>query len=367
LVLQPEHCVEVTPEALTNAAREAIGWATRTQDGDGRWIYRYDVESDRDLGVYEMVRHAGLAMALWQAEAAGFDGASAVADRALDYAERNIVEYEDWSALSDRPQTRISAGASALLLVGLTFRRDATADARYDQLMARLARFLASMVEPSGAVLAYWDPATGAPVPRVYSQFFTGESFWALARMQTVFPGRGWDEPARRIAHYLATERDDVEDRFPDVPDHWAAYGLSEMARWPGETLDVELLAYAHHVAELESMQVRYESQRTNSTWSRLTRGRQGLGAGVGTIGESLARLRGVPGLDTAAVRERAQCAAGLLVERQIDVSSAAEYPNPQYARGAWARDGVTQIDDQQHALSAMIDLLELLPRPVTP
>jgi hypothetical protein len=302
-------------------------------------------------------------MALWQAQRAGFATAGTTADRALAYMTDHalLIEHDGWTALADGPGIRVSTGASALLLAGLTFRREATGDPRHDATMTGLARFLAAMVEPSGAVLAMWDPRTGAPVPGVHSPFFTGESFWALARMHTLFPAGGWDRPARAIAHYLATARDDAEDRFPDVPDHWAAYGLAEMASWPGETLDGELLAYARHVAELESMQVRYESQRTNGAWSRLTRGEQGLGAGVGTIGESLSRLVFVPGLSTPVVRERASCAVSLLVDRQVDATRAARLPNPARAQGAWTRGGITQIDDQQHALSALLDLLAVV------
>ena len=47
----------------------------------------------------------------------------------------------------------------------------------------------------------------------------------------------------------------------------------------------------ALRLASLFGVQVRYESQRTNGFPSRVTRGRQTLGAGLGTIGEGLANL----------------------------------------------------------------------------
>jgi hypothetical protein len=228
--------------------------------------------------------------------------------------------------------------------------------------MADLGEFLVSQVEPTGAVLAYYDTAREAPVPGAYSPFFTGEVFWALARMHLEFPDDGWDEPARRIARYLATERDDAEDRFPDIPDHWASYGFAEMTRWPGEeggaALDRDMRDYARHVAQLESMQVRWDSTRTNSRWSRLTRGAQALGAGVGTIGEALTMLWRTPELGTPAVHERASCTVALIVDRQIDAQEATRYPDPDRVRGTWLTGTVTQIDDQQHSLSAILNLL---------
>src|SRR5690606_12435676 len=48
-------------------------------------------------------------------------------------------------------------------------------------------------------------------------------------------------------------------------------------------------------------------------------------------------------------------CAAGLLVDRQVDAAEAAEVAHPEAAEGAWFTEGVTQKDDQQHALSALL------------
>jgi hypothetical protein len=135
------------------------------------------------------------------------------------------------------------------------------------------------------------------------------------------------------------------------------------MARWPGEedgsALDDDLRAHARHLAGLESMQNRWDSQRTNSTFSRLTRGAQALGAGVGTIGEALTQLWRTPGLQTDAMNERQRCAVGVIVARQVTADEAARYPNPELVQGTWLHGGVTQIDDQQHSLSAILNLLQ--------
>src|SRR5690606_37427283 len=51
----------------------------------------------------------------------------------------------------------------------------------------------------------------------------------------------------------------------------------------------------------------------------------------------------------------RAGCVAGMLVQRQVGPDDAAEAPEPDRARGAWLQRGITQMDDQQHALSAVL------------
>ena len=95
-------------------------------------------------------------------------------------------------------------------------------------LLRRLGRFLVTQTEPSGAVLAYYDPKREAPVPGKYSKYYTGEAYWALARLHRAFPGEGWGEAADRIGGYLAKSRDEVEGHWPPIPDHWAAYGAAE-------------------------------------------------------------------------------------------------------------------------------------------
>ena len=55
---------------------------------------------------------------------------------------------------------------------------------------------------------------------------------------------------------------------------------------------------------------------------------------------------------------------AGVLLDRQTTPAESERYPNPERTRGAWIREDVTQIDDQQHALSALLLVRELEARP---
>ena len=361
-ITQPEHCGTVNVARLDRAIDEAVAWAARTQGTDGRFIYRYDARTDTDLGNYEFVRHAGLTMALYQAAGDGVGDARRPAEAADAYARRYLVAAGTGRALAPLVDTgEYDVGATALFLNALLYRRALTRTVDDDALLGDLGRFLVANVAPSGAVAASWDSRSGAPLTSTSSPFYTGEALWAIARLERLFPGE-WREPALRIARYLATERDDAENRWPDVPDHWAAYALAEMARWPGPTvLDDTLITYARHIAGLESMQIRYDSQRTGSWFSRATRGQIGLGAGVGALTEALMSLRSVPALaDDGALRERAECAAGVLLHRQTTAADATRYPEPERARGAWIRAGITQIDDQQHALSALLLLRDV-------
>lgn len=366
VVAVPERCGDVSVERLRASVSEAVGWFDRNERPDGRWLYRYDRSEDRDLGGYNTVRHAGVTMSLYQAAEAGFDDALSVADRGAGYVLDHLVRHDGWAAFHP-DEGWVTTGATGLVVAGLVHRRAATGgDDRYDAELDAMGRFLVSQVEPSGAVLAYWDPQRRAAVAGTYSIFYTGEAYWALALLHTEFPDAGWDEPARRVGRYLATERDEAEDVFPRIFDHWAAYGLSVTASWPDAAsadrpLTGEEVDYARRQAGLGGMQVRWESQRTDGWPNRWLRGRRAPGAGLGTIGESLTSLWLAAGEDERLadlrepLAERAVCAAAMLTRRQVDPAEAEETTDPRRTRGAWFASGVTQMDDQQHALSAVL------------
>ena len=191
-------------------------------------------------------------------------------------------------------------------------------------MLRRLGRFLVAQTEPSGAVLASYDEAAGAPVAGVYSKYYTGETYWALARLHRLFPDEGWGEVADRIGAYMAAERDEVEDFWPPLPDHWAAYGLAETVAFddrPSERpLTEDELAYARRQAGLFGAQVRWVSQRFGP-WGAVVRSPHApRGGGYGVVGEALTGLWRVAEADPrladlrGPVGERAMCIAGLAI-----------------------------------------------------
>jgi small neutral amino acid transporter SnatA (MarC family) len=365
----PERCPAVTADDLRASATEAVDWFTRNQEQDGTWLYLYDADAGRAVDDYNVVRHAGGVMGLYQAAGAGIPGALDSADRGLGWARRHLIERDGWAALSHRGRT--ATGATALLVAGLVERREATDDDGYDDLMASLGRFLAAQVEPSGAVLANYDNRARAPEPGVYSAYFTGETYWALARLHRLAPADGWGAIADRIGAYLATRRDEAEDHWPPIPDHWAAYGLAETVafddRRGAEPLTADEVAYAREQAGYFGAQVRWVSQRFGP-WGALARTPHvPRGGGYGVVGEALTGLWRVARADPrladlrAPLAERATCVAGLAAQQQIDATEASAFAHPSRVRGTWIRDGETRMDDQQHAISALLRTIAIV------
>ena len=160
-------------------------------------------------------------------------------------------------------------------------------------------------------------------------------------------------------------QRDDVEGYWPPIPDHWVAYGLAETVEFPERDPDQPLtkaeLAYARSQASLFGGQVRWVSQQAGP-WGRLVRGTHIVrGGGYGVVGEALTGLWRVAEADSrladlrAPIAERAKCMAGLAEGVQRSE------PTDPRADGAWFVRGVTRMDDQQHATSALLRTLAIV------
>ena len=365
----PERCPDVDAEELRAASTAAVDWLVRNQESDGTWLYEYHREGGPVDTNYNIVRHAGVLSSLYQAANVGIEDALESAEHGLEWAEQIIVPAGDGVAMTDGAVAK--AGTSALLVAALVERRQVTGDEQYDDLLRDLGRFLAGQIEPSGAYLGSFDLDTGSPVPGSYSRYYSGEAYWALGRLHNLFPDEGWGEAADRIGRYLATERDDVEDIFPPLADHWAGYGLAETSVFPDRDEDEPLtddeLEYTRRQAGLFGAQVRFLAQRYGP-WGALVRTpHDPRGGGFGVVGEGLTglwlttaadeRLEDVEG----SIADRTVCNAGLMIEAQADADEAAQYAEPDKVLGAWFRDDITRMDDEQHALSALLRTIPIV------
>ena len=346
-IVPAERCPPAAPADVGRAIGEGAAWLVRGQRDDGRFLYGYHAGRDAVATGYNTTRHAGVMDALYRL------GRIDSADAGLRYARGNLVAHDDWAALAP-PGEDANVGANALLVVALAHRRQVTGDARHDALMRRLARFIVAQERPDGSVLQFWRRATGRSVPGVFGTFSTGEALYALALMGTAFPDEGWGPPAHRIAGYLATRRDAAEGHAYRQPDHWAAYGLAELA--PAGLTGTET-GYARWLSGYFGFLVRLESQRVGRPLNPFSES----GASLGTVGEATAALWRASGTDPrlADLRhdlgERATCLAGILVDRQAPSAAGPR------SRGAWFAGGYTQMDDQQHAIAALIGAREVI------
>jgi hypothetical protein len=366
-VALPEHCGDITVEEIDASIAEGVAWLDRNQSNSGLWLYRYDVASGEDLGGYNWVRHAGVLLSLEQTAryVTGEVGKTAalVADRGWPAIEGNYqtVRIGDTPTIAMKSSSS-ATGGTALTGIALAERRLRTGDVELNDNLLKMARFVAAQVEDNGSVLNEVDLTTGVGQPESYSPFATGQTLFLLAQARHIINTDEFDVQIRAIIRYLSTERALREGYVPDVSDHWGAYAMGVLTETAPQFLnDRHAVEFVRKQLGIAGIQVRYESQRTNDGLNRWTRGRQTLGAGLGTLGEAIGAWQIVVAQQPALrdqqpwLHERLYCVAELLVDRQITADDAASLPDSSSAQGAWAQFDITQMDDQQHAISAML------------
>ncbi len=356
----PEVCPTLSRAEARTTARDAADWIVANQDDDGRYLYEYDRDDDRTIPGYNLVRHAGVTMSLFQMVRAGEVDYRDAADRGLDWMLRQLQPTGgDGVAFADDNQAKL--GASALLTVALAQRRLATDDIQHDDIMRALGRFLVEQQRSDGSMLELHDLSAGEPVAGATSVYATGEALWALALLHEAFPGEGFDDAAWRTLDYLSTRRDLEEGFLPQPwPDQWAAYSLREMAEWG---LADRHVRYARRLLERYGLLVRWDAQR-GTAYGSLTHGPAPRGAGEGTwiegIGALLPLATGDPRLADLArpAADTLACGAARLADRQVDGGPSV----PPEVAGAWFYDDATRMDDQQHAASGLLLAEAVLP-----
>ncbi|MDZ7676152.1 MAG: hypothetical protein U5K30_13920 [Acidimicrobiales bacterium] len=355
----PEVCPTLTSTAARATAVDAGEWIQTNQETDGRYLYGWDRDdAEVDTG-YNLVRHAGVTMSLYQLAEAGEIQFLEPADRGLDWMLGRLEPAGDGVAFADGSRAKL--GASALLVVSLAHRRLVTDDTGHDETMLELGHFLQGQQRANGAMLNFYDLDADARVPEETSVYSTGEALWAIALLDEAFPDEGFEPSAWTTLDYITTERDAAEGYWPEPwPDQWAAYSLAEMAEWGLEDHHVE---YAREMLHRYASFVRFDAQR-GTTYGDLTHGPEPRGSGFGTWIEGLAELRELTTVDqrmndlTDGADETLACGAARLAESQTPAG--ADVP-PQVA-GAWFYDGQTRMDDQQHAASGMLGAEPVLP-----
>ncbi|MGI9624317.1 MAG: hypothetical protein ACR2PK_15900 [Acidimicrobiales bacterium] len=352
-LLAAEVCPAVTVTSTHRSAVAAADWIVENQGLDGRYLYDWDLDIAGPTDApYNLVRHAGTTMALYQFVLEGETSYLEAADTGIDWLLDRQVGNAEVTAIAPSPTSRAKLGTAALTTVGLVLRRQATGDTTHDELLRSMGRLMVGQQQPDGSMLNFWDPETEAPVPEVTSLFATGEALWALALLHNTWPDEGWDDPAWRTLDYMATDRDEDEDVWPRPwADQWAAYSLNEMAEWGLSDTHIE---YAELLAAQWGIAVRWESQR-NGGIDGLVHAPESIAAGQGTWLEGLGMMYELSLEDDRMsdlsndLADRLTCGAGRMIDKQRVGTGLPEVD------GGFFVKGVTRVDGQQHTLSGLI------------
>ena len=353
-LLAAEICPASTKEELHLSAIEAANWISQNQTDDGRYLYEVKISETGSPILsdgYNLVRHAGTTMALYQMVEAGESQYLGAADAGLEYLlDRSVGTGEILAVAEGSANAKL--GTASLLAISLIKRRAATGDSKYDQALHKIGNFILAMQREDGSMLYFWDQQTNSPVPDITSLFATGEALWAIASLQNLFPERDWGKAAFRTLDYMATQRDEDENVWPRPwADQWATYSLNEMSEWGLSEIHIN---YARELASQFGIAVRWESQR-NGGLDGLVHSPEPIAAGQGTWIEAIGMLQQLAESDPrledlkGPLQDRLLCAAGRMRMKQTTGTGIVEFD------GGWFTGGVSRVDGQQHALSGLL------------
>ena len=354
--------------------RERIGLAAdylkRETNREGRLTYDYKAGWDKDVGGYNILRHAGTTYSMFQAyRLSGDADLLAAAQRAAEFFVRKMREDPDhpgeyfvvWK------RRRAKLGGIGLGLCMLVEQEKASPGSVDLGRIEGMARHIERMQNPDGSFESFFNYDDRRPSIRK-SIYYSGEAILGLVRLHQLSGDPHWLEVAVKAADYLVNKRwVSLGLRIYIPPDAWLLQALEEMDR---VAPDARRADYAFAIGEVIAGIKLMDPETTPP--DMLGGGLSGLqrlphAATAGSFGEALtaaARLeaRYHPGEERFLTF--AMYNAGFQLRNQFIAVNSYYLPNPTRAYGGFRMSpdyAEIRNDHVQHNLSGMFGLLDIL------
>jgi hypothetical protein len=352
---------EINRARLNRAAQAGGDYLIRAQKRDGSFHYNYDpfVESasGRD---YNILRHAGAAMALFQLYEATREA------RYLEAARRAVVylksrfqwarEADTLYVLDDDGKAKLGANGLALITLAMQLRLDPKSG---DQASAlRLANLILRMQERDGSFASYYT-MKGESADRA-SLYYPGEALLGLVELYSLTGDKRLIEAARRGADYLI----EIQERMATLPpDAWLMQALEALFVIKRDT------TYAAHAIRLAEAMMR---EQYTAEGAPLYAG--GYRPGVPRATPAASRAEGMLAAlrlarltndgRAARIAEALKLSARFQLAQQFDADNSFYLANPERVVGGF-RESLTsariRIDYVQHNISALLGIAQIV------
>lgn len=248
------------PAEVTRAIDLATGYLVHACGPDGKFAYRVEIGSDKEISSYNIIRHAGATYALSMANHYHSDPAVvATMIRAATFLRRNYIRpgaRGDQLAVWSRPVAAGSAsadnfaelGGTGLGLVALAAVREVDPKAVSLEELESLGRFLLFLQKEDGSFVHKYRADSG-PVTSWQSLYYPGEAALGLVALYEADGSRQWLTAASKALSYLAKSRSGQTI----VPaDHWALIASARLLRHCKENACAALREkLARHAAQI--------------------------------------------------------------------------------------------------------------------
>ncbi|MEM9192290.1 MAG: hypothetical protein AAGF12_24160 [Myxococcota bacterium] len=367
----PDPTVELTEEALREAAVEGVEMLLRHQKPDGTYTYLYDGRTGqgRNAG-YNLPRHSGTTYFVAQVHHLhGMPEARQAAIRALQWINTHRMGRcggaDRWCV---HEANRADMGASALTALAAAEVLASGDDPFVRQLLEGLTEFIRAQQRPDGELMHEYDLTAQEPID-VQRLFYSGEASFALLRAHRFAEDERNLEAAKRVmAHLTGAGWDFFGSRYYYGEDHWTCIAQGESY---DRLQDAEALDFCRRWASW-NQRVQYDRDDTRFLWE----GGYGVGpfvlprlTPVGSRTEafiSTYEASRAAGIDDPELRQLVERALLMLLRYRWAPGPAHLLQDPAGARGGIPTtegDLLVRNDFIQHAGSAMIRWADWLRR----
>jgi len=359
----------LTRARLKAAARAGAAYLASMLKMDGTFIYEFDPVEDRPGGgAYSWPRHAGAAYALVNAGRLFNEPAFTSAARdAIGAALAKLNPAPDGSKCLLEGE-RCYFGSTALLLIAVAEYRLATGDARFDGAGRAMAAFIRGLQRDNGLFYHYWSPKTGLDRGTMLL-YASQQGALALAKWGRATNDAAALAAARRGMDYLAGPYwSFFLGKWFYGPEHWTCLAAEELDKVsPNPAYTSICVDIGRHFARstLHPGDTPFYEHVGGLGLADVMPPHEG---GTATGAEAMATAVAVgraSGADVARIREALFDTCQFLTRCQPTVHDAFWMRRPEMGVGGlFERQTVPmiRIDNVQHAISAMMAGIELLP-----
>ncbi|MDP8257518.1 MAG: glycoside hydrolase family 127 protein [Candidatus Alcyoniella australis] len=363
--------LDTSSAGLQRACKNGGDYLITITDDEGKFVYTYRPQLDKQSPSYNLLRHAGTIYAMM--ELYQVSGDVRLRDKARDALGFLMTKVEPVKLADEayyavvstkmkRGQSRqvVKLGGNGLALIAICKYTELSHDTQFIGRARQLAQYLMAAQEPDGHFVSKYDLESG-PDEQFDSMYYPGEAILGLVRLYQFEPDQRYIETAVRGADWLINVRDkDVPDQRL-LADHWLMIGLNELYRIaPHEHYKTHVYRLARSIVDKQSRDNRYPelngifSGRAQST-PTATRA-EGLAAAY--------RLSQYAGDDGSAWLEALKLSAVFQQRCQFNRFNAIYLRYPYKALGGFfeSTDNYDiRIDYVQHNISSLLGLYKIL------
>jgi hypothetical protein len=248
---------------ITRAIQAAISYLSNHISPSGKFDYIFDPRTCEVSRGYNLLRHAGTTMALYQMVGSVFDDGAIgfVADLAGSYLQKFLVSSRDTGRqLCFLTNGRIAKlGGTALALLALAASAENSPSDRYAELVQQLGWYLVSQQKVNGRFVSKIDCLMRIELP-AKSAYYPGQAVLALCAAYQITKEVTFLESADHGARHIAEQHKVDPPTATGFADHWTMMALAALHKIHAG------LWYVNHLRYLAEPLV-YAVESGNPSW----------------------------------------------------------------------------------------------------